>query len=160
VPPATPYPGPTGRNAVERDLIRRASAFECEPWRNTNELAFEQGAMGAIWCGSPARRVAQLAIYSFPSPTELATFWPLRLADIEALPLEVDSPCSDGEPGLGTWASGDIVCYVEDGKAKIRWTDRRSGMYALVDATDRNLRNLYTWWRQNGRRLGFVDRAD
>ena len=101
-----------------------------------------------------------MAIYSFPSPSHLAAFWPLRLADIDVLPPEVDEACVDGRPGQGTWASGDIVCYVENGTAKIRWTDRRSGLYGLVDATDRNLANLFTWWRSNGRRLGIADRPD
>lgn len=116
--------------------------------------------MGAVRCPRPAQRVSQMALYSFPSPGHLATFWPLRLADIDALPPEADDACTDGKPGVGTWASGDIVCYVEDGRAKIRWTDRRSGLYALIDANDRNLRNLHSWWRNNGRRLGFVDRGD
>jgi hypothetical protein len=66
----------------------------------------------------------------------------------------VADACADGEPGLGRWASGGIVCYVEDGIAKIRWTDERSGLYGVVDATDRNLAALYAWWRSNGRRLG------
>jgi hypothetical protein len=116
--------------------------------------------MGAIWCGSPAPRVRQAAIYSFPAPLYLTEFWPLRIAEIDEPPFEEEEACVDGRPGRGIWASGDIVCYVEDGVAKIRWTDRRSGLYGLVDATDRNLPQLYAWWRSNGRRLGVAEWAD
>jgi hypothetical protein len=78
----------------------------------------------------------------------------LRLTEIEVLPPVVAEACVDGAPGQGRWGSGSIVCYVEDGIAKIRWTDERSGLYGIVDATDRNLAALHAWWRSNGRRLG------
>ena len=117
--------------------------------------------MGAIQCGRPAQRVSQMAIYSFPSPLDLGSFWPRRLREIPNLPAEWgEDACVNGDPAVGTWAEGDIVCYIDDRVAKIRWTDRRSGLYGLVDATNRDLPALFAWWRSNAQRLGIAPWAE
>ena len=71
-----------------------------------------------------------------------------------------EGACLNGQPAVGTWDEGDIVCYIDDGVAKIRWTDHRSGLYGLVDATNRNLPALVDWWRANAQRLGVADWAE
>jgi hypothetical protein len=116
--------------------------------------------MGAVRCDRPGPRVRQLAIYSFPSPLHISSFWPQRLQEIDDLPPEWgEDACVNGEPAVGTWPDGDIVCYIDDGVAKIRWTDYRSGLYGIVDATNRDLPALVTWWRSNAQRLGVADWA-
>jgi len=112
------------------------------------------GAKGAIWCGTPVARVRQLAIYTFPDLADLSGFWPDRLSRIEPEPVHTDTACEDGVAGVRPWANGDIACYLQDGVAKVRWTDLRTGLYGLMDATDSDLQQLYSWWRSNGRRLG------
>jgi hypothetical protein len=117
--------------------------------------------MGAIFCATPGPRVRHVAIYSFPSPTHLAGFWPRRLRDIPNLPAEWgEDACVNGDPAVGTWAEGDIVCYIDRGVAKIRWTDDRSGLYGVVDGTSRDLSALFAWWRSNAQRLGIASWAD
>jgi len=159
-PTRTPTPEPTrtrrptSRRAIENDLLARASFIECEPWRKTTEQPFVLGAEGAIRCDRPAAQVSQLAMYTFPEPDALAAFWPVRLSDIEPRPPETGSGCDGGEEGVRAWGNGDIACWVDDRAARIRWTDVRTGMFGVLDASDLDLADLYAWWRTNGRRLG------
>jgi hypothetical protein len=69
-------------------------------------------------------------------------------------PVEVDAPCEGGTRGRGRWGFGELACYVERGAAKLRWTDDRTQMYGVLDATDGDVAALYQWWRSQGRRLG------
>lgn len=153
-----PTPVPTSRSLTRRqaegELLERASFLTCEPWREPTDQPLQVGAKGAIWCGSPTTRVRQLAIYTFPDVIDLETYWPERIGRIEPAPPLTDGACDDGVAGLRGWANGEIVCYVQDGVAKIRWTDMRTGMYGVLDATDADLDGVYGWWRSNGRRLG------
>jgi hypothetical protein len=144
---------PTARQAIENDLLARASFVKCEPWRKPKEQPFVFGAEGAIRCGRPAARISQLAMYAFPDPDTLADFWPVRLDGIDPRPPETGSACDGGEQGVRTWGNGHIACWLDDHGAKIRWTDDRTDMFGGLNA-DQDLANLYAWWRTNGRRLG------
>ena len=53
-----------------------------------------------------------------------------------------------------SWAFGQIACYVEGGRAKIKWTDERSTTYGLIDTTSRDLEALYSWWLSEAMDLG------
>jgi|GEM_PF-4616187 len=153
-PTTSPTPRVLSRRATEKELLERASFLTCERWRESSDQPLQSGARGAIWCGDPGPRVRQLAIYTFPNAADLATFWPERLSRIEPEPPETERACEAGVVGSRTWPNGEIACYVQNRGAKIRWTDDRSGMYGVVDATDADLEALYDWWRRNGRRLG------
>lgn len=141
------------RRQAEGELAQRASAFSCERWRQEDE-PFQFGAIGAIWCDQPAPAVRQLALFLFPDPAEMEAFWPIRVAAIDPPVSESETACQAGEQGSTSWGFGGIACYVQRGVAKIRWTDERSGIYGVIDASDRDLEALYTWWRRNGRQLG------
>jgi hypothetical protein len=97
--------------------------------------------------------VDQLAIYTFLDARDLEGYWADRLERIVPPPPETDRACTGGYAGTWSWPSGQIACYMDD-TAQIRWTDDRSGMYGVLDATDNDLATLYDWWRRNGRRLG------
>lgn len=95
-----------------------------------------------------------MAIYTFPKPADLDAYWLDRVGRIKPTPDETEDACANGAGGRKRWTNGEIACYVQDGIAKIRWTDERSGMYGVVDATNADLQRLVRWWSNNARDLG------
>lgn len=154
-PAATPTPatGAAARRVLEDDLLARASFLSCERFRDPDQ-PFDHGARAAIWCGSPAARVRQVALFTFLGTDAVDDFWTVRLASIEPPPAETEAACTGGLAGWTRWGFGALACYMEGGTARLRWTDDRTAMYGVLDATDADMEALYGWWRTSGRRLG------
>ncbi|MFV2064472.1 MAG: zinc ribbon domain-containing protein [Chloroflexota bacterium] len=152
-PTRRPTPVSGSRRAAEADLLARAFFLECTRWRQEDQ-PFAFGAQAAIRCVNPGSGVGQLAMFTFPTQGELNAYW-IEKMDSIGLPLtETSLACVDSAASAPVWGPGDLACYSRGGEAQIRWTDDRTGMYALLDATDGDIDALYRWWRSKGRRLG------
>jgi hypothetical protein len=146
-------PTAAARPAGEADLLARAFFLECTRWRQQDQ-PFVFGAEAAIRCVNPDSRVRQLALFTFPTQRKLDDYWIEKMDSIGLPPAEASSACEATGGGGRIWDAGEIACYVRGGRARIRWTDERTGMYALLDAADGDMETLYGWWRSKGRRLG------
>jgi len=93
-------------------------------------------------------------MFTFPTQNELDDYW-IETMDSVGLPLAATSrDCVEPSASKAIWGPGELACYLRGGEARIRWTDDRTGMYALLDATNGDIDALYRWWRSKGRRLG------
>ena len=131
----------------------------CEAYRpadvaGTATDSFARGARAGIWCGSPSASVSQLALFRFVDLGSMADYWSWRLRQIPRTPAGSETACQGGTQGTRSWAFGQIACYVEDGRAKIKWTDERSTTYGLIDTTGGDLEALYSWWLSKAMDLG------
>jgi hypothetical protein len=57
-----------------------------------------------------------------------------------------DRACEDGGRGYGKWAYGNYFCYLSKDKAILRWTDKRTSTFGVIDAHNRDLGQLYASW--------------
>lgn len=115
------------------------------------------GTRAAIQCDAPADSsdgVKQIALYTFGNDQQQGRYWRWKINTL-APPLDsTTDACGEGLRGIDDWDFGEVACYVQDGTAKIRWTDDRTDTYGLADARHGNLKRLFAWWQAKGRPLG------
>lgn len=109
---------------------------------------FEFGALAAIRCERPAGGVRQAALFAFADQASLDEYWSWRIGRIDPVPAERAEACADGDPGLGRWEHGDVVCYVsmDSGEARLRFTDERTQFYGVIDGRSDDIERLHARW--------------
>jgi hypothetical protein len=153
-PEPTPLPS---RRALERELGAAIEGATWEPYRRSPAGAafdpFKAGAVAAVIFDKLEqelhRSVDYVALFRFPSRTELQGYWQWRTWDAESRSPMRTLPCADGRPGLDAWQHGEYLCYVADaGYGLLRWTDERTGTYGVLNATAgrKDLTRLYRQW--------------
>ncbi|MEA2026032.1 MAG: hypothetical protein U9O18_05015, partial [Chloroflexota bacterium] len=138
---------------AEAGLLARTSALICEAQPGT-ALALEAGARAGIACTPLDAAAEQLTLQYFAEPGALPDYW---LAELEALALpleETEDACENAEPGVRKWGFGSIACLLDGDTAQIRWTDRRTQTFGVIEGTNGDISELYQWWRATARPLG------
>jgi hypothetical protein len=137
-----------------RDCTRWTKRLETK-WNGTPN-AYTKGAVAAVACGTPdtirpTPGVRQLALFRFRDVESLRGYWSFKLAKIGKPLRQTSDACTGGKQGLRSWrgaaGSGTIACYLDAGRAKLRWTNEHNNTYGVVDATHKNIRRLADWWR-------------
>jgi hypothetical protein len=140
---------------AEASLLERASELECELQPSTaGELS--AGLTASAACSPQSDEVGRLTLRSFEDPDTLLDSWQAGPAGVESL-AETWDACETAEPGTRTWSYGNVACVVEDGLARITWTDERIDTLGVIEGTSDDMPALFEWWRSNGRRIGRAD---
>ena len=87
-----------------------------------------------------------MALYTFPDTLTLRSYWRWKLGDLDQRPPETTEACFGGTVGVREWEGGQIACYMDDGRAKIRWFQTAAGTYGVLDSTGRDLAAIYSYW--------------
>jgi hypothetical protein len=171
-PPVPSRPAPTppsqdrSKSKTQRwqeQLLAAVRPFrDCALWTKRQEdrwvgkpNAYTYGARAAVQCGTPdtirpTRGIRQLALFRFKDRDSLDRYWAFKLDKIGKPLRTTPAACSGGKQGIRTWSGsggrGTIVCYLADGRAKLRWTNERNSTYGIVDATHKDIKKLSDWW--------------
>lgn len=103
--------------------------------------------MAGMSCDVRSDGVEEYATFQFLDPDDLDGYYAGRLAGI-SMGYDAGGYCPSDRSEEG-WEHGRVVCWVSrtgTRLAHIRWTDDRTGTYGLLDASNRDLENLYGWW--------------
>ena len=133
---------------VEQELVDEAPAdivSDCIPYRIVGrEATAVEGSLGSIDCLVESTLVIDVGYFRFPTVSALDRWWDRRLP---GLPVGAGSGgCSDGTPGETETARGRVACYVAEGEARIRWTDRDRLVYGALNGRTTDLARLFEWW--------------
>ena len=133
---------------VEQGLVDDAPAdvaSDCIPYRIVGkEATIVEGSAGAIDCLIDSSLVSDIGYFRFKTAAALADWWGRRLP---GLPVAADSGgCRSGKSGETRTSKGRIACYISDGEARIRWTDKRGLVYGALNGTTTDLAPLIAWW--------------
>jgi hypothetical protein len=130
----------------------------CKKYRDhAKNDPFDYDASGAILCDETTdsriedQDVNQFALFRFPNAGSMADYWRYRVGEFPGRMPRRSTTCWDGTRGIAKWEYGKVACYVSTSSAgtraaRIRWTDKRTNTYGVLDATDDDLPGLFTWW--------------
>lgn len=133
---------------VEQALVDEAPADivgDCIPYRIVGKEAMEvEGSLGSIDCLVESSLVIDVGYFRFPTVSGLDGWWDRRLP---GLPVQAGSGgCFDGTRGETRTSRGRIACYVTEGQARIRWTDKERLVYGALNGRTTDLARLVEWW--------------
>lgn len=126
----------------------------CKQQRKTKSIRdpLKHEAKAAIICDRLESqwdlKLDYIALFRFEDWLSMFDYWWVRRSDNPPM-LSNAWACADGKRGYGDWAHGVYFCYVtKSGTAILRWTDKRTNTYGVLDAVagNRNLKRLHQRW--------------
>ena len=123
----------------------------CDPFRShvAGNDPFAAGAVAATSCDGIGGGVQEYAAFQFLDGRKLAGYY---LDRIDGAGVSPDSGSCPSDHVETAWAYGRVACWVSRTGSKlahVRWTDERTDVYGVLDASGRDLRSLYRWWLAN-----------
>jgi hypothetical protein len=138
---------PATRAMLEQDLLERVTRWSCSTWRATQDpKPFAAGALAAIACTEPVPGVSRVLLFRFADPRR-----PEEQLDGDVAAAGQGEPGSvpcDAARGPVDWRHGQVACWVEPqaSAARLHWTDERTDLYGVMEASDDDLAALYERW--------------
>ena len=128
-------------------LLARVPNLACAPETTTSDTL-----AAAVSCEPTDASVGTLTLKTVEKPEVLRTAW--RAAAPADERRVGGNACTTAYPDTDKWGFGNIACGVQDGVARIDWTDARIGLLGSVEGTSDDVSELYAWWRTNARKIG------
>ena len=91
--------------------------------------------------------IEHVTLFRFADRASMSDYWSFRRTQNPKMRKREDA-CVGGGKGYGTWTHGRYFCYVSktSGRALLRWTDKRTNTYGVLDSTGDQLVPLYRAW--------------
>ncbi len=131
-------------------MLREAPSYirdTCKRYRGrAGHDPFSAGAVAAMSCDVRSGGVEEYATFQFLDSDDLDDYYYDRLLGVE-LDYDAGGYCpTTGASRRGPMDVSRAGSRVRVRLAHIRWTDDRTLQYGVLDASDRDLDNLYDWW--------------